>query len=333
MPRNLTYEVEAKYVRFGCITSSDGDTLAYAKQASEASIITISDSCRVYAKHLQGRLPFGVSSSAILIAFDAVEYVKLQARPLHSCTFDAKVEFEIRKLYFRTLHYSLKSLSDEVIQKLVPTDDMFSSCRHKEFYPVSQPPYEAIELDGYAQLKALYLILMSPPDLPVLVAGSFGTGKTRLLARAAYEILRQRTSRVLICAHHQISVDTFVKYFCEMKNTNNDIWAVNMIRVIANDSYRSVLRDKYEEYGIFKSKYDILLQDLQDCELVLTTFSTASNLFRRLRINPGHELFTDILIDEGAQVREPEMVGALAWAGRNTKIVIAGDHYQVCSKL
>ena len=40
--------------------------------------------------------------------------------------------------------------------------------------------------------------------------------------------------------------------------------------------------------------------------------------------------YTDILIDEGAQTREPETVGPLSLAGRFTRIVIAGDHRQVC---
>jgi len=40
------------------------------------------------------------------------------------------------------------------------------------------------------------------------------------------------------------------------------------------------------------------------------------------------EFFTHILLDEGAQTREPEVIAPLSMAGKNTKIVIAGDQNQ-----
>ena len=333
MPRNLSYEGKEKYVQFGCISSSDGDTLAYAKQASEASSITISDSCCVCAKHVQAKLPFTVDPNSIMIAFNKKQYQKLAKT---QCKFRAKVEFHIQELYFNILCSSLNNLPNEVIQKLNPSKEVFSSYKPEEFFPVSKPLFKNIELDAHAQISALYLILKSSPDLPVLIAGSFGTGKTRLLARAAFEILKRRNCRVLICAHHQSSVDTFVNYFGEMKHVkNNKFWAINMIRVIPNDSYQSSTRELYKDYNIFRSKYDLAMKDLINCQLVLTTFNTAASLFQKLQPNEVQRqgFFTDILIDEGAQVREPEMVGALAWAGAQTKLVIAGDHYQVSSYL
>lgn len=273
-----------------------------------------------------------------MIALDKEQYKRFEAANEHSTyKFKAEVKFEIREFYFNMLHNALSNIPNEVVQKLNPNEEAFSSYEPGEFFPVSKPPYESLELDGYAQMSALYLILKSSPDLPVLIAGSFGTGKTRLLARAAFEILKRRKSRVLICAHHQSSVDTFINYFGEMKNIqNNNFWAVNMIRVISNDSYVSSTREKYDEYDIYRSKHDLSPKDLKNCQLVLTTFSTASSLFRKVppKQRQSEGFFTDILIDEGAQVREPEMVGALTLAGTNTRIVIAGDHYQVstCKK-
>ena len=43
--------------------------------------------------------------------------------------------------------------------------------------------------------------------------------------------------------------------------------------------------------------------------------------------SPG--FFTHILMDEGAQAREPEAVAPLCLATKDTKIVIAGDSSQV----
>lgn len=39
--------------------------------------------------------------------------------------------------------------------------------------------------------------------------------------------------------------------------------------------------------------------------------------------------FTHILIDEAAQVLEPECLMPIVMADRNTKVVLAGDHFQV----
>ncbi len=325
VPEKLNYEDEERYVRFGCITSNDGDTLAYAKQASGSSLITVGDYC-VRARHVQGKLPEKVYFDAILIAFDEEQYRRLEAANKHDTyKFEANVKFEIREFYFKMQHNAVANISNEIVQKLNPSREVFSSFEQAQFIPVFKPPYESIELDD-TQMSAVYLILKSSPDLPVLIAGSFGTGKTRLLARAAFEInLKRRDSRILICAHHQSSVDTFVNYFGEMKQ-NNNIWAVNMIRVIPN--YSST-RKRFGNYE--RSKHDLTLKELKNCQLVLTTFSTASSLFKKIPQNDrqGEGFFTDVLIDEGAQVREPEMVAALMLAGANTRIVIAGDHYQV----
>ena len=59
--------------------------------------------------------------------------------------------------------------------------------------------------------------------------------------------------------------------------------------------------------------------------LIVTTFLTAPLLANTI----PRGFFTHILLDEGAQTREPEAVAPLCMAGRNTKIVIAGDQNQV----
>ena len=175
------------------------------------------------------------------------------------------------------------------------------------------------------QLKALRSILCSSPELPVLVAGPFGTGKTRLLARTAFEILRDKHSRVLICAHHQASVDTFVEYFGMVED-----WGVSMIRIIPDKSYRSKTRNRYGT--CYKTKYAITSEDMIESRLIITTLGMAVPLFHKV---PGENpdmkrrFFSDILIDEGAQTREPETVSPLSLAGIGTRIIIAGDHCQV----
>ena len=59
--------------------------------------------------------------------------------------------------------------------------------------------------------------------------------------------------------------------------------------------------------------------------VVVTTFLTALSVNQTV----GSNFFTHILLDEAAQVREPEAVGPLCMANQNTRIVIAGDDRQV----
>ena len=66
---------------------------------------------------------------------------------------------------------------------------------------------------------------------------------------------------------------------------------------------------------------------LYEKQVIVTTFLTATNL---PEMEPQLN-FSHILIDEGAQTREPEALGALAIAKPETKIVIVGDNKQVGS--
>ena len=326
------YNGEEKYERYGYISSDDGDTLAHIKQACQGSFIVLDTNSFVHAKHINGHVPYTANSNAINIGFSRQQLGMLKKSQLYTPTdfnFKSEVNFELKHSYFAGLHRTLDHLPEHVIQKLIPTKEVLSSCTSEEHdHKVHPTPYESIELDQKVQMKALYAILKSSPALPILVAGPFGTGKTRLLARAAYEILKKRRdSRVLICAHHQASADTFIEYFGELKTDEFEPWDVNILRVMASNLYESETRDKYFE--LFESKTNLTQYDFERNRLVVTTLGTAPSLFHKLPNGRKDGFFSDILIDEGAQTREPETVGALNLAGPGTRIVIAGDHCQV----
>ena len=93
---------------------------------------------------------------------------------------------------------------------------------------------------------------------------------------------------------------------------------LEVVRVVSKDTNPVRLR------GL--TKVPAMVEDtLHEFQLVITTFVLSLGLSKRLR--PGH--FTHIFIDEAAQAREPETIAAFSLAGRDTKIVIAGDHMQV----
>ena len=309
-------------MRFGYITSDDGENLSNAKQASQGSFIILDDGSFVHAHNVHAYVPHSANFNAITVGFTESETQKLKMSCMKfqrtAFEFQGQIEFELKYSYFQMLHSFINRLPKSVVEKLIPCENSLIESDQSCSSP--KPPYSSLDLDSM-QLKALNTILNHPhASTPLLIAGPFGTGKTRLLARAAYDILRKKNSRVLICAHHQASADTFVEYFGKMKSDENKRWPITFIRVTPGGFYRPA-NPTYKKY--YKTKHEI--KQLQNERLVITTLGTAPSLLRK---TPKY-FFTDILIDEGAQTREPETVGPLCFAGEYTRIVIAGDHCQV----
>ena len=234
------------------------------------------------------------------------------------------VKFELKHFYFQNLHNAIDNLPAYVIQRLIPNPRLLS-VEHNIPYDSLRPAYKCLHLDGM-QIKGLETVFSSSPNFPILIAGPFGTGKTRMLARIAYEILKKRNSRVLICAHHQASADTFVNYFGSMIEDDRMPWRMGMVRIIPNSAYHFKDYLKYQHF--FKQIKEVTENLLMSKRLVITTLGTVQKIKHVLK-HKKTKFFTDILIDEGAQTREPETVGPLIFAGETTRIVIAGDHCQV----
>ena len=224
--------------------------------------------------------------------------------------------FCLKYRYFENLQNAIEKLPDVMISKL-----MLEKC------PILPSPTESptmlnnlpngFKLDEEYQGPTCRKLLRSSPNVPFLITGPFGTGKTRLIAAAAYCILKTRPqSRILIATHHQRTADEYVEtYFTEALVEREGL---EVVRMVSKDTPPGRLS------GLTKVPW-MVKDSLHKFQLVITTFVLSMGLSRRLK--QGH--FTHIFIDEGAQAREPETIAAFSLAGRDTKIVIAGDHMQV----
>ena len=250
-----------------------------------------------------------------------------------------KIEFEVKHMYFDKLVKSVNNIDPVIIQRLLPQAHDFLP-KSSNFFRYKHKVHECVsQLDPDDQLNALKTIALCPAQSPpILINGSFGSGKTRVLAIAANYITEMTTepARVLVCAHHQVSADTFTEtYFGEMVTNKKYSWQVRFIRLTS--FYYNVNSEKYSQ---FYMNFPNLCEEVRCGKIsrysgnlvIATTFLTALQLGEIF--TPG--FFTHILIDEGAQTREPEAIAPLSLASSGTKIVIAGDSCQVsytCSPL
>ena len=293
---------------YGTIYCQEGeeDALAYAKQAAESAFITIHGK-RIKVDFAPGPGP----SEGINIAFSREIYAVLG--PIsRQVTIDCYVEFDLKHSYFNRQHAALEALPWHVIQLLIPTKKV--ACDTQLSRKIKK--CDCLELDDKGQMQALTGILQQGSD-PLIIAGPFGTGKTRVLARAAYELIMQNRSRIiLICTHHQSSADTFIEYFHSLQMENQAFNRIKIVRVQIR-MYRSRTKDKYPKY--YCSVGEALSRNAQ---VIVSTLGLSHHL--KIKGYISH-----ILIDEAAQTRETEAIIPLQHATIGTKVVLAGDHCQV----
>ena len=352
-PEQNDIQSKESYVRYGSIIAGTGndlddDKMSYASHSSEGVIILhLYDEFNHLVVVEADVTKYDYEDKKIWIGFDQKNFTILlknfkKLRKQGTKFEDVFIKFLLKYSYFDLLHDAVDNISEEIIHKIMPNSA--SDFTHHSDVDIQkiQMPFsklkEIIGLDIYkknvsqtipgSQMQALHKILsVGPCSSPVLLAGSFGTGKTRVLTRAAYQVLcNDKKAKVLLCAHHQASADSFInKYFGEIKEKDQKLKGVHIVRAIPEKDYTVKKNTKYEQYYRTFSRIQNMKIDETSLRLVVTTFSSSLRLLKIL----GRDHFTHIFIDEGAQTREPETIAPLCLANKNTKVVIAGDHKQV----
>lgn len=258
-----------------------------------------------------GKYQDGITIGLSKQAFCAIKEWK---RPKsENVSFVCDVMFELKHSYFHRQHEALDALPPHVIQQLLPCERVRSNHRRLE---IERATSTSLYLDDCGQMQALTAIL-NQGDNPVIISGPFGTGKTRVLARATYELLRRnKNCIILICAHHQVSADTFIEYFGSLQQEGRFSRRITIARV-ATMNYHSKTREKFPDYYC-SAKHALSWKP----KVIVCTLGLSHHLKHIKGI-------THIFIDEAAQTRETEAIIPLQFAECQTRIVLAGDHCQV----
>uniref|UniRef100_A0A803K534 Helicase with zinc finger 2, transcriptional coactivator n=1 Tax=Xenopus tropicalis TaxID=8364 RepID=A0A803K534_XENTR len=235
---------------------------------------------------------------------------------------ELEVQFQLDRLQNCMYHEAVDRLLEE---KLVLPE--LSKCR----LPNTQgtPPWG----NPKQQLAASYICGSAPgAELvpPLLIYGPFGTGKTFTMAKAALEVIKQPGTRVLICTHNNSAADLYVReHFHQYVSSGHP--EATPLRV----KYRLSPLNRTDPVTL---QYCPLTQDgasflvpprelLERHRITVTTAVTS----RDLDVPRG--FFSHILLDESAQMPEPEALIPLALADHCTRVVIAGDHMQESPRL
>ena len=322
----MSNEAKHYHKRFGYLLGLDGDQIAYATQASEGAYIVHEDK-EVKVDILMEN--FSHTDERMYIALDRSNLEKLEklatlsvSRAPYRSPVKVKVEFELKHSYFNNLHSAVEQLSPEVIARILPQAQEFETNYHLQIPDLRQ--YK--QCCSQDQLNALQTIATCPSNgPPILIAGAFGTGKTHILAVTAHYLIKcskgNQPARVLVCTQQRASADTFLEFYLKLMGVQGEeIYLIHGDYGFKNPN----LRRWYRTVAQFQSYIDRSSYCNHSNFLIVTTCLTALQL---AKIIP-HGFFTHILLDEGAQTREPEAVAPLSMAGRNTKIVIAGDQNQ-----
>ena len=316
----------------GYIAMKDADSAQYIMQASKSVRFELPQSCKLVAEI--DSVSFKKTTTTkmehvpiMLMDRNDNENVQKFKAYMHRTgrQGDAKfsnilVQYQIKHQYFVDLHNSIENVPRAIVHKLFP-----SSSKKRLQEQSLNTNFSSPFTPDHLQLEAITSMLSASTEAPFLLVGPFGTGKTHVLACAAAAIvIEDVTAKVLIVTHHNKSADTFIsKYFGTIESTKVLPVKVAPIRITTENLNQG--RDK--PYFVKFNDERITKELLDERRIVITTFLTALRFASAEKLPQGY--FTHILIDEGAQTREPETIASLIFANERTKIVIAGDHLQV----
>lgn len=323
--------------RFGYIQGLDGDQIAYAAQASRGVCIMYKNQGTKVCSADILQENFTHTEEKLYLAFNGDSITELEKSQFKVTRghgkFKVYVKFELKYTYFENLENAVESVSDEVIQKIMPSTLAFST-ESRSRTPLDEKFSMYKRQCSSDQVLALEAIVQCPSNgPPIIILGPFGTGKTRILAIAANcffkeSVWQKKHVRILVCTQQRVSADTFYEAYRDLLTNVEQTQAETY--VIRDTAYHFSARKPwykkaYKSPQEFKNYIDRSSYSNRSNFLIITTCLTARHLATFLH----RGFFTHILIDEGAQMREPEAIAPLLLAIKSTKIVIAGDQHQV----
>nr|XP_026689753.1 helicase with zinc finger domain 2 isoform X2 [Ciona intestinalis] len=237
---------------------------------------------------------------------------------------DVEMQFQLSRDRFCKCHQAVDLLEKHQLELICPM----------QFHNFRRPTvndYKDLDSD---QIKVLNGVIETPNPNTVfplmVVIGPFGTGKTFTMTKSIQYILENvKDARILICTHSNSAADLYIE-----NNIGEKEWEGNVLRVLYHGRSPQTVPEYVRKCCLYdKGQFCYpTTQQVLSKKIVVATFSTAIYLGRK---GTGLEgVFTHVFLDEASQVMEAEVIIPLTLVLNNkTKVVIAGDHKQICEKV
>ncbi len=307
------------------------DQLHYASQASSGVYFVNPETKEDICKAEISSYNFSSCSDDFKFEIHRTDSQKLQSVLKANKTgfYRTTFEFELKHSYFETLQRSVTSVPVSAISKIMlKQSGIHMECLKPKIR--GKCKYDILEVDEAGQLRALKAIVEQPSNLPIVISGPFGSGKTRVIARAVYEIVNESLQnntpvKILVCAHHYNTTITYVEtYFRHAFAKHRRIKVIRIGRMsdVSRSNVSTFSKYDFNQY-VLRGEYD-----QTDCVVVVATYMTSINISESLNRRASCQ-FTHVFLDEAAQPREPEAIASLCATNSSTKLVVAGDSKQV----
>ncbi|XP_073707802.1 3'-5' exoribonuclease HELZ2-like [Garra rufa] len=236
---------------------------------------------------------------------------------------EMEVQFQLNRLWFCERHKAIDDLPN--LDKALP------DLKNSKFCISSQSCTGELNEKQQAAMNFVLGVTGNRNSIPpLLIYGPFGTGKTQTLAKMTQALVQQPQNKILICTHTNSSADLYVKgHFHAYATVHPE---AKPLRIKAKESnLRST--DSITIQYCHLSRDDDQFPDkaVLDSKRIIITTTALARFFHDMKLPENY--FSHILIDEASQMLECEALMALGLAGKNTCVVLAGDHMQMGPKL
>lgn len=265
----------------------------------------------------------------------AISHEAIQACEKHGGLANVRFKENSMDYHFFMLHHALQVLDPGIMFPCDRAQQSANICKIK-----FQDIFEFVDKTktSSSQKKALFDVLddYSQRNIPIILSGPFGCGKTWTMAHiAALLFSKSDNCRLLICAFNNSSANKYIEDLDKLSKDFNikfdEATATGLTKLFRLFSpFRSVRTEVLRRYTRYNAtNFNGVIptqQELELCKIIVTTTFTCPYL---IRMGLPKHFFTHILIDEAAHITEPEIAISLSLAGPDTKIVLSGDRNQI----
>ncbi|EEZ97839.2 putative RNA helicase armi-like Protein [Tribolium castaneum] len=228
------------------------------------------------------------------------------------------VAFMLSRLAFERMHAAVdKIVSSGLVAKLFPVERRLPRSANAHNLDNSTLFNKTIAQNP-EQKNAVDKIVNNIQDIPYIVFGPPGTGKTVTIVEAILQIKKRTKKRILVCAPANSACDMLATKLMPHCTTEE------LIRINSTTRERTTMTEDLKEYSNMEDDEftRVVIDRLLSYRIVVTTLTLIGRYATGYRPDC-------VFIDEAAQASEPESDIAIALAGVGKQVVLAGDPKQL----